>query len=214
MISASDIAKLRAQTGAGMMDCKQALEESGGNMEAAAEWLRKKGIAKAAKRAGKVAAEGMVASYIHGAGKIGVLVEVNCETDFVAKTDAFKALVTDIGMHIAAARPLYVSRTDVPDEVIGKEKDIYRDQLLAEGKPEGMLEKIIDGKLNRFYQEVCLLEQPYIKDEDRTIEQILTAKTAEIGEKITVRRFARYELGEGIEKEEKDFAAEVAEQLK
>jgi elongation factor Ts len=197
-----------------MMDCKAALEESNGDTEAAAEWLRKKGISKAAKRAGKIAAEGLVASYIHGVGSIGVLVEVNCETDFVAKTDAFKMLVNDIAMHIAAARPLYVSRADVPDEVVGKEKDIYRDQLLAEGKPEAMLEKILEGKITKFYQEVCLLEQAYIKDEDRTIEALLTAKTAEIGEKITVRRFARYELGEGIEKETKDFVAEVAEQLK
>lgn len=213
-ISASDIAKLRAQTGAGMMDCKTALEESAGDLEKAGEWLRKKGISKAAKRAGKIAAEGVVTSYIHGAGKIGVLLEVNCETDFVAKAEAFSILVNEISMHIAAARPLYVSRSDVPDEVVGKEKDIYRDQLLAEGKPDAMLEKILEGKINKFYQEVCLLEQPFIKDEDTTVEALLTAKTAEIGEKITVRRFARYELGEGIEKEVKDFVAEVAEQLK
>ncbi len=219
----SDIAKLRAQTGAGMIDCKQALEEAAGDMQSAAHILRKKGVMKAAKRAGKVAAEGLVVSYIHGGGKIGVLVEVNCETDFVGKTDAFRAFATDIAMHIAASRPLYVSRLDVPDEMLGKEKEIYREQLLAEGKPffakatqgepEGMLEKIVEGKLNKFYADTCLLEQPFVKDEDKTIEQLLTDKTAEIGEKVSIRRFARYELGEGIEKETKDFATEVAAQL-
>ena len=212
-ISTSEIAKLRSITGAGMLDCKNALDEVGGDMEKAVDLLRKKGIAKAAKRAGKVAAEGAVHSYIHAGGKIGVLVEVNCETDFVGKTEQFRALCSDIAMHIAAARPLYVTRSDVPDEVLGKEKDIYREQLLAEGKPEGMLEKIVEGKLNKFYADVCLLEQAFIKDEDKTIEQLLTTKTAEIGEKISVRRFARYELGEGIEKEKKDFADEVAAQL-
>lgn len=212
-INASDIAALRAQTGAGMMDCKNALEEAGGNPEQAAEILRKKGILKAAKRAGKIAADGAVVSYIHGGGKIGVLAEVNCETDFVAKTEGFRSLAQDIAMHIAAARPLYVSRADVPDEIIGKEKDICKEQLLAEGKPDAMLEKIIEGKINKFYADVCLLEQPFIKDEDKTVEQLLTEKTAQIGEKISIRRFARFELGEGMEKETKDFASEVAEQL-
>ncbi len=213
-ITASDIAKLRAQTGAGMMDCKQALEECGGDAEKAVEWLRKKGITKAAKRAGKVAAEGVVASYIHGGGKVGVLVEVNCETDFVAKTDAFKALVGDIALHIAAVNPRYVSRSEVPGALVEKEKNVHREQLLTEKKPAEMIEKIVEGKMGRFYSEICLLEQPFIKDEDKTIEQLLTEKTGETGEKITVRRFARFELGEGIEKQASDFAAEVAEQLK
>lgn len=212
-ISASDIAKLRAQTGAGMMDCKQAMEESGGDIEKAIEWLRKKGVMKAAKRAGKIAAEGLVVSYIHG-NKIGVLVEVNCETDFVAKTDAFKMLANDIAMHIAAAAPQYVSREEVPAMVVEKEKQLHKEQLVAEGKPEAMIEKIVEGKLGRFYSEICLLNQAYIKDEEKTIEQLLTGKTAEIGEKISVRRFARFVLGEGIEKQTTDFAAEVAEQLK
>lgn len=211
--NASDILKLRLQTGAGMMDCKQALEECNGDMEKAAEWLRKKGITKAAKRAGKVAAEGAVASYIHAGGKIGVLVEVNCETDFVAKTDNFKMLVNDIAMHIAAAAPRYLSRADVPAEHLEMEKDIYRAQLRAEHKPEEMIEKIVEGKMAKFYSETCLLEQPFIKDEEKTIERLLSEKTGEIGEKIVVRRFARYELGDGIEKQETDFVAEVAEQL-
>jgi elongation factor Ts len=213
-VSASDIAALRNQTGAGMMDCKNALEEAGGDVEKAVEILRKKGIAKAAKRAGKVAAEGQVVSYIHGEGRIGVLLDLNCETDFVAKTDAFKQLALDIAMHVAAAKPLYVSRTDVPEMMLQAEKDIYRVQLQTEGKPADMIEKIVEGKMSKYFAEVCLLEQSFIKDEEKTIEQILAAKTAEIGEKISVRRFARYELGEGIEREKKDFAAEVAEQLK
>jgi elongation factor Ts len=213
-INTSDIATLRAQTGAGMLDCKKALEEAEGNFDAAVEILRKKGIAKAAKRAGKVAAEGLVASYIHAGGKVGVLVEVNCETDFVAKNDAFQDLVKDIAMHIAAVSPLYVRPEEVPAEVIDKEKDVYREQLAAEGKPAEMIEKILDGKINKYLAEVCLLNQSFIKDEDKTVDQLLTEKTVEIGEKITVRRFARFELGEGIEKEECDFAAEVEAQLK
>lgn len=212
-ITASDIARLRAQTGAGMMDCKNALDEAVGDIEKAVDILRKKGVAKAAKRAGKVAAEGVVASYIHGGGKIGVLVELNCETDFVAKSDGFRSLAADVAMHIAAAKPFFVSRSDISSEVLEKEKDIYREQLKAEGKPAEMMEKIIEGKMGKYYSEVCLLEQPFIKDEEKTVEELLTGKTAEIGEKITVRRFARYELGEGVVKEKKDFADEVAEQL-
>lgn len=212
-ITAKDIAALREKTGAGMLDCKAALEEVGGDMEQAIDFLRKKGIAKAAKRSGKVAAEGAVSSYIHGAGKVGVLVEVNSETDFVAKNDQFQNLVREIAMHIAAAGPQYVSREEVPAEALEREKDVYREQLKAEGKPAEMIEKILEGKLSKFYSEVCLLEQPFIKDEEKTIEQLLTEATGEIGEKITVRRFARFVLGEGIEKEEKDFAKEVEEQL-
>ncbi len=212
-ITASTIAELRAKTGAGMMDCKKALDETGGDMEKAADELRKKGITKAAKRAGKIAAEGLVYSYIHGQGKIGVLVEVNCETDFVAKTDEFKAFAHDVAMHIAAISPKYVSREEVSAEEVEKEKDVYREQMKNEGKPEDIIEKIIDGKLDKFYSEICLLEQAFVKDEDKTIEQLLTEKTAEIGEKVTVRRFVRYELGEGLEKKSCDFAEEVAEQI-
>lgn len=211
-INAKDVAALRAKTGAGMLDCKKALEESNGDLEKANEWLRKRGIAKAAKRAGKVTAEGTVASYIHGS-RVGVLLEVNCETDFVAKNDDFKSFVNDIAMHIAAAAPQYLSREEVPSELLEKEKDVYREQMKNEGKPAEMIEKIIEGKLGKFYSEICLLEQGFIKDEDKTIEQLLTEKTGEIGEKITVRRFARFEVGEGIEKEEKNLAQEVAEQL-
>ncbi len=212
-ITAGDIAALRAKTGAGMMDCKKALEETGGNAEQAIENLRKSGAIKAAKRAGKIAAEGLVFSYIHGIGKIGVLVEVNCETDFVGKTDAFKALCNDIAMQIAGANPKYLSREDVPAEDLEKEKTLYRDQLKAEGKPENIIEKILEGKLSKYYSEFCLLDQPFIKDEDKTITQLLAEKTGEIGEKITVRRFTRYELGEGLEKRKNDLNAEVAEQL-
>ena len=212
-VTTQDIAKLREQTGAGMLDCKKALDEANGNLDAAVDILRKKGIAKAAKRADKIAAEGTVASYIHGAGKIGVLVEVNCETDFVAKNEGFTNLVMDIARHIAASSPLYVSREEVPEEVLEREKSVYREQLRAEGKPADMLEKIMEGKLNKFYAEICLLEQAYIKDEDQTIQQLLTQKTSEIGEKLSVRRFARFVLGEGIEKKSVDFVAEVQEQL-
>jgi len=212
-ITAKDIAALREKTGAGMPDCKKALEESHGDMESAIDWLRKRGAAKAAKRADKVAAEGAVASYIHGNGRIGVLVEVNCETDFVAKNEQFQELVRDIAMHIAAISPQYVSRDEVPLEMIEREKAIYRDQLNAEGKPEEMVEKILEGKLNKFYEEICLLDQKFIKDEDKTIAKLLEEKTAEIGEKIHIRRFALYRLGEGIEKQESNLAKEVAEQL-
>lgn len=208
-ITAQDIAALRAQTGCGMMDCKKALDESNGDMEKAVDILRTKGIAKAAKRADKVAAEGLVISYIHGAGKVGVLLEINCETDFVAKTDGFKNLANDIALHIAGIAPKYVSRSEVPAGEVDREKAIYHDQLVAEGKPEAMIEKIMTGKFDRYYSEICLLEQAFIKDEEKTIEQLLTEKTAEIGEKISVRRFTRYALGEGIEKKVVDFVAEV-----
>ncbi|MBD3310971.1 MAG: translation elongation factor Ts [Candidatus Magasanikbacteria bacterium] len=208
-----DISKLRQQTGAGMLDCKKAIDEAAGNFDKAVEILRKKGVAKAAKRSEKVAAEGLVHSYIHAGGKIGVLVEVNCETDFVAKNESFKDLVNDVAMHIAASAPLYVSKEEVPAELIDKEKDVYREQMKNEGKPEDIIEKIIDGKIEKYYSEICLLEQSFIKDEDKTISEMLVEKTGEIGEKITIRRFSRYELGEGLEKKSCDFAEEVAEQL-
>lgn len=212
-ITAKDIAALRAQSGAGMLDCKKALEESGGDVDKAMEWLRERGVAKAAKRAGKIAAEGIVQSYIHGGGTVGVLVEVNCETDFVAKTDDFQALVNDIAMHIAAVAPKYVSRDEVPAEELEKEANIYREQMKNEGKPADIIEKIVGGKVDKFYSEIALLEQPFIKDEDMTIEQLLTKKSGEIGEKISVRRFARFERGEGIEKETSNLAAEVEAEL-
>ncbi|MDD2656204.1 MAG: translation elongation factor Ts [Patescibacteria group bacterium] len=212
-ISASDIAKLRAQTGAGMMDCKNAMEESNGDFEKAIDWLRTRGVAKAAKRSGKIAAEGKVFTYLHGAGKIGVMIELNSETDFVAKNENFLALGNDITMHIAAMNPKYLSREEVSQADMDREKEIYRAQLTAEGKPEAMIEKILEGKMGKFYSEVCLLEQAFIKDEDKTIEQLLTAASGSIGEKISLRRFARFEVGEGIEKKETDFVAEVNEQL-
>jgi elongation factor Ts len=197
-----------------MLDCKNALEEAGGDQDKAAEILRKKGIVKAAKRADKIAADGMVASYIHSGGKIGVLIEVNCETDFVARTDGFKDLVREIAMHIAAARPQYLDRESVSTDALDKEREIYSEQLRAQGKPENIIENILKGKLDKYYEEVCLLEQPYIKDDSKKIQDLLAEKTAETGEKITVRRFVRYELGEGIEKKTQNFADEVAEQMK
>lgn len=212
-ITAADVAKLRAQTGAGMLDCKKALEETNGNFEAAVDALRQRGAAKAAKRADKIAAEGVVTSYIHGAGRIGVLLELNCETDFVARTDSFRALATDIAMHIAAAAPRYMTRTEVAAEELDREKNVYREQLKAEGKPAEMIEKIVEGKMAKFYGEICLMEQTFIKDEEKTIEKLLAEKTAEIGEKLSIRRYVRFELGEGIEKPVTDFAAEVGHEL-
>ena len=196
-----------------MMDCKNALEEAQGDFDKAIEWLRKRGAAKAAKRADKIAAEGKIFSYIHAGGTIGVLLELNSETDFVAKNDKFLGLGNDIAMHIAAMNPKYLSREEVPATDIEKEKDIYRAQLKAEGKPDTMIEKIIEGKMGKYYSEVCVLEQPFIKDEDQTIEKLLTLTSGEIGEKITLRRFARYEVGEGIEKANCDFVAEVQQQM-
>lgn len=212
-ITAADVAKLRAQTGAGMLDCKKALEETNGDFEAAVDALRQRGAAKAAKRADKVAAEGVVTSYIHGAGRIGVLLELNCETDFVARTDSFRALATDIAMHIAAAGPRYLTRAEVPSEELERESNVYRETLKAEGKPAEMIEKIVEGKMAKFYGEICLMEQTFIKDEDKTIEKLLAEKTSEIGEKLSIRRYVRFELGEGIEKPVTDFAAEVGHEL-
>jgi elongation factor Ts len=189
---------LRQRTGAGIVDCKVALEESKGNMEAAIDFLRRKGLAKAAKKAGRIATEGLVASYIHPGGKIGVLVEINCETDFVAKTEEFQNFVKNMAMHIAAANPQYVRREDIPADVIEKEKEIYRIQALESGKPEKVIDKIVEGKMERFYSEVCLLEQTYIKDPDLTVKDVLDALIAKVGENITIRRFVRFQLGEGL----------------
>lgn len=209
MITAGMVKELRERTGAGMMDCKNALNETNGDMEKAIDLLREKGLAAAAKKASRIASEGLVEAYIHGAGRIGVMVEVNCETDFVAKTDDFKSLVKDIAMQIAAANPSYVSREEVPEEVLNHEREILRAQALNEGKPANIVEKMIEGRLKKFYQESCLLEQAFIKDPDKTITQLITERVAKIGENISVRRFTRYCLGEGIEKKSNDFAAEV-----
>jgi elongation factor Ts len=211
-ITAEMVRDLRERTGAGMLDCKKALEESGGDSEQAIEVLRKRGLAAAAKKAGRVATEGAVGSYIHAGGKIGVLVEVNCETDFVARTDEFQELVRDIAMHIAAAEPRFVSRDEVTDEVLATERRIYRAQALEQGKPEAVVDRIVEGKVGKYYAEAVLLEQSFIKDPDRTIGELLAEKIAKIGENIRVRRFSRFRLGEGIEKRADDFAAEVAAQ--
>lgn len=208
-ISASMVKELRGRTGAGMMDCKKALAETGGDLEKAVIYLREKGLAAAAKKAGRIAAEGLIESYIHGVGKIGVLVEVNCETDFVAKTDEFKSLARDIAMQIAAAKPEYVRREEVPAEALNKEREILRAQALNEGKPEKIVDKMVTGRIEKYYKEICLLEQPFIKDTNLTVQQLLTEKIAKIGENISVRRFVRYELGEGIDKKQTDLAAEV-----
>jgi len=213
LITSEMVKALREKTGAGMMDCKKALEETQGDMEKATEWLRKKGLAAAAKKAGRIAAEGIVDSYIHGGGRIGVLVEVNCETDFVARTPEFRELVHEVAMQIAASNPKYIAREDVPAEVIEKEKEILRAQLAGEKKPAHVLDKIVEGRLEKFYKDFCLLEQPYIRDPNRTVRELIMEKTAKIGEKISVRRFVRYEMGEGLEKKVQDFAAEVAKEL-
>lgn len=195
-ISASQVKQLREQTGAGMMACKVALLEAQGNMQQAVTILRKKGLAAAVRKAGRATAEGAVLSYIHAGGKIGVLIEVNCETDFVARTDEFRALVKDVAMHVAASRPTWVRREDVPAEVVEQERDIFRDQALASGKPEKVVDRIVDGKMDKFFQDVCLLEQAFVKDPDHTVQKIVHSVVAKLGENIQVCRFARYELGE------------------
>ncbi|RMG44610.1 MAG: translation elongation factor Ts [Acidobacteria bacterium] len=196
-VTAQDVAKLRAMTGAGMMDCKQALTAAGGDFDKAVEELRKRGLSKAAKKAGRETKEGIVSAYIHPGGRVGVLLEVNCETDFVARTDDFKSLVHDLAMQIAAAAPQFVSREQVTPEVLDKEREIYREQLKDQGKPEHIVEKIIEGKLGKFYEEVCLLEQPFIKDPDKKVSQVIQEAIAKLGENIQVARFARFELGRG-----------------
>lgn len=196
-VSAQKVKELREKTGLGMMDCKTALEETEGDIEKAVEYLRKKGTLKAAKREGRATAEGRISSYIHMTGKIGVLLELKCESDFVAKTDQFAELSKDICMQIAASAPLWISAGDVPEEVLLKEKDIYMTQAQTEGKPEKILEKIAEGKIKKFYSEVCLLDQPFVKDTDKTISALITEKIAQLGENITVGRFVRYQLGQG-----------------
>ena len=210
-ISASKVMELRAATGAGMMDCKKALVENDGDIDKAVDYLRTKGIASAAKKASRIASEGAVGSYIHAGGKIGVLLEVNCETDFVAKTDDFQEFVKDICMHIAAANPLYVRPEEISAELLEKESEIFKAQALESGKPEKILDKIVEGKINKFKKEICLLDQVYVKDTDKTISELITDKISKIGENISIRRFARFHLGEGLQKREDDFAKEVAE---
>lgn len=199
-VSSSMVKDLREKTGAGMMDCKKALSETGGNFEKAVDYLRQKGLATAAKRAGRIAAEGRVGSYVHAGGKIGVIVEVNCETDFVAKTDDFQSFAKDVAMHIAASSPLYIQRENVPPEVLEREREIYRAQAREGGKPEKIMEKIVEGKLEKFYSEVCLLEQPFIKDPDLTVQDLLNGLIGKLGEKVEIRRFSRIQVGEGIPK--------------
>ena len=210
MVTPSDVAKLRAMTGVGMMDCKKALMETNGEMDKAVDYLREKGMAAAAKKADRIAAEGVVGSYIHMGGKIGVLVEVNCETDFVAKSDKFQALVKDIAMQIAAAKPLYVSEADVPSEELDKEREILTVQAKNEGKPEAIIAKMVEGRLKKYYADFCLLDQPFVKDSDKTVQQIINEAILSIGEKISVRRFTRYEMGEGLEKRKDNLAEEIA----
>ncbi|MCC5909829.1 MAG: translation elongation factor Ts [Clostridiaceae bacterium] len=211
-ITAAMVKELREKTGAGMMDCKKALTQSEGNMEKATELLREKGLAAVSKKAGRVAAEGLVESYIHG-GRIGVLVEVNSETDFVAKNQDFKDFVKDVAMQIAASNPQYVRREEVPQDEILKEKEILKKQALNEGKPEKIVEKMVEGRIDKYYKEVCLLEQPFVKNPDVTIGELLTEKVAKIGENLSIRRFVRFEVGEGIEKKQENFAEEVAKQI-
>jgi elongation factor Ts len=198
-ISVELVKDLRQRTGAGIIDCKTALRESKGDVDAAIDYLRRKGLATAAKKAGRIATDGLVSSYIHAGGKIGVLVEINCETDFVAKTEEFQIFVKNIAMHIAASNPQYIRREEIAGEVLEKEKDIYRSQALESGKPAKVIDKIVEGKLERFYSEVCLLEQTYIKDSDLTVKEVLDAMIAKVGENIAIRRFARFQLGEGLQ---------------
>lgn len=209
-ISATDVRDLREKTGAGMMDCKKALEENGGNFDKAVDWLRTKGLSKAAKKAGRVAAEGLVSSYIHAGGRIGVLLEVNSETDFVARNDAFQNFVKDVAMHIAAVAPQFVQITDIPEDVRMREANVLKAKALEEGKKAEFLDKIIDGQLKKWAAEICLLDQKFVKNPDQTVGQLLQEMIAKIGENLVIRRFVRYELGEGIEKKKEDFAAEVA----
>jgi elongation factor Ts len=199
-VSASMVKDLREKTGAGMMDCKKALTETGGDFQKAVDYLRQKGLATAAKRAGRIASEGRIGSYIHAGGKIGVMVEVNCETDFVAKTDDFQAFAKDVAMHIAASSPLYIRREDVSPEVLQREREIYQAQARDAKKPEKIIDKIVDGKLEKFYGEVCLLEQPFVKDPDITVQDLLNGLIGKLGEKVEIRRFTRFQVGEGIPK--------------
>ena len=213
-VTAAAVKELREKTGAGMMDCKKALVEKNGDVAAAKEWLREKGLAKAGAKTGRVTAEGAVASYIHGGGKFGALVEVNCETDFVARTEEFQTLAHDLAVHAVAMKPKYVRREEIPEDVIAHEKEIYTEQCRESGKPQAAWDKIVSGKLEKFYEEVCMVDQPYAKDLNKKVHQVITEAVAKIGENITLRRFVRFELGDGLEKKKNDLAAEVAEMTK
>lgn len=213
-ITAVAVKQLREKTGAGMMECKNALVEAKGNEEQAIDILRKRGLASARKREGRIAAEGIVGSYIHMGGKVGVLVEVNCETDFVARGDEFQQLVKDVAMHIAAAEPRYVLQQDVPGEALEKEREIARAQARNDpknaNKPDQVIDKIVEGRLHKFYEENVLMDQPFVKDPAKTVSELVTEKIAKTGEKITIRRFTRYKMGEGLERRDEDFGGEVA----
>ena len=216
-ITAAAVKQLREKTGAGMMECKNALVESGGNEEKAVDLLRERGLASAKKREGRIAAEGIVGSYIHMGGKVGVLVELNCETDFVARGDEFQQLVKDIAMHIAAAEPHFVTRDEVPTNVLEKERDIARAQAKNDpknaNKPDQVIEKIVEGRLNKFYEETVLVDQPFVKAPEKTVGELVTEKVAKTGERIAVRRFTRYKMGEGLDKRSDDFGSDVASML-
>ena len=216
-ITAAAVKQLREKTGAGMMECKNALVESGGNEEKAIDILRERGLASAKKREGRIAAEGIVGSYIHMGGKVGVLVELNCETDFVARGEEFQQLVKDIAMHIAAAEPRYVSREEVPETVLEKEREIARAQAKNDpkmaNKPDQVIDKIVEGRLNKYYEETVLNDQPFVKDPSKTVAELVTEKVAKTGERISVRRFTRYKMGEGLERRADDFSSEVASML-
>ena len=218
-VTASAVKELRERSGAGMMDCKKALVECGGDIERASDYLREKGLAKAVKKSGRIAAEGIVDSYIHMGGKIGVMLEVNCETDFVARTDEFKELVHDIALHIAASNPMFVREEDVDPQVVAKEREIQiaaakeENSKAAKPKPDAILEKMVDGRMNKFLKDICLLDQPFVKNPDQTVGDLVKEKVAKIGENIQVRRFVRWEMGEGLTKRVNDLAAEVAEQI-
>jgi elongation factor Ts len=207
------IKELRARTGAGMADCKKALGESGNDLDKAVDWLRAKGIANAAKKAGRIAAEGTVGSYIHGEGRIGVLVEINCETDFASRNEHFQALVKDVAMHVAAFSPRYLDRNEVPAADVEAERAVQIQRVMEEGKPQAVAERIVEGRMGKWFEEVCLLDQAWFKDDKQKVSDVVTAAVALIGENIRIRRFARFELGEGIEKKTSDFAAEVAAQV-
>ena len=211
-ISASLIKELREKTGAGMMDCKKALAEADGNMDKAFDYLREKGLSSVAKKSSRITSEGLVDSYIHG-GRIGVLIEVNSETDFVAKNDEFKRFVRDMAMQVAAVNPKYISREEVPEEELAHEKEVLTEQARQEGKPEKIIEKMVEGRLEKFYEEIVLLDQKFIKDSDKKVKDILNDLIAKIGENIKIRRFVRFEVGEGLEKKNEDFAEEVAKQM-
>ncbi|HND31947.1 MAG TPA: translation elongation factor Ts [Myxococcota bacterium] len=210
MATMEQIKELRERTGAGMLECKKALAENGDDVEKAIDYLRKRGLAQAAKKSGRTAAEGLVHAYIHAGGKIGVLVEINCETDFVAMNDQFKSFAQEIAMQIAACNPKYLSREEVSADELARERKVQLERVMAEGKPEAVAQKIVDGRMSKFYEEICLLDQKYIKDDKKTIDQLVKESIATIGENIRIRRFVRYEVGEGIEKKSGDFAAEVA----